>query len=219
ALDCAGAWQRIRLRAVGEPHQECELHPVCEDVKRVVEALVCRRTLVVRLHACDVIWFRLSRTVTIWILLFRLGKQFVSDAHLDVVRFAREHRDRLVLSFPTEACDGPVISASIWVAANPESGTVRRCCCLACKNFAVLYRVDQSESEHLQRNPEGHVVVHYLLFEVGLGECALANRRVIFDTIHDPKLMDATVGDRIAGAVAGMGLPAVSRKILPALSI
>src|SRR5262249_32915859 len=119
-----------------------------------------------------------------------------------VVCYACRLGARFVLCFPPKACDGPVFSLSIGATADSESGTLRRCRRLASKNFAVLYRVDQSESEHLQRNPEGHVIVPDLLFEVGLGKCALANRRVIFDTIHDPKLMDATVGNRFAGAVA-----------------
>src|SRR5262249_32843316 len=48
APDRAGAWLGIGCRGVGEPHQELELHPVRQNMQRVLEGLV---DLVICRHA------------------------------------------------------------------------------------------------------------------------------------------------------------------------
>src|SRR6516225_10503873 len=66
APDRAGAWVGIWCRGVREPHQECELHPVRQNMERVVEGLV---DFVVSAHAGHVIRLRLFGAVAGRILL------------------------------------------------------------------------------------------------------------------------------------------------------
>ena len=47
-------------------------------------------------------------------------KQFIRYALLNVVGFAGEHRQRLVLRLPAEARDGAVVAAGIETAANAK---------------------------------------------------------------------------------------------------
>src|SRR4029077_18365517 len=117
----AGARRGIRFRCIHEAHHDLELHPIRQDVLRIVEpliaAIVCRR-------AGDIVRRRLTRPVAIRILLGRRREELVRDTHLDVVRLGGEDRDRLVLGLPPEARDRAVVAAPVGVArgaARPQA--------------------------------------------------------------------------------------------------
>src|SRR5215471_2212383 len=118
AMSRASARSGVRLRAIGKPHQQSELHPVREDVKRIVEGLI---NFVVLVHSRHIIWLRLLWTIAVRIFFFCLGEQLVGDAHFDVLGFPREHSKRLVLRLPAEAGNGPIVTASIWATGDAES--------------------------------------------------------------------------------------------------
>ena len=143
ARDCTFARVRIGLWGVGKPHQELELHPVRKNVQRVGEALV---ELVVHIHTRHVNWLRFIRAVAIRILLLGLRKEFIGDTHLDIVGLAGKHRDGLVLRLPAKTRNSTVIAAAVRAAGNPQGCAVLCRSCLARENFAVLDRVDQSQS-------------------------------------------------------------------------
>ena len=71
---------------------------------------------------------------------FRL-KQFIGDAHLDIVCLARKHQERLVLRLPAKPGDCPIIAISIFtdcdcvtridnVELSPDPIAVAYPCCL-----------------------------------------------------------------------------------------
>ena len=53
-------------------------------------------------------------------------KEFVGDAHLDVVGFAGENLERFILSFPAETSDGAVVAAVVGMTGNAESALDRK---------------------------------------------------------------------------------------------
>jgi len=50
-----------------------------------------------------------------------LWKQFVRDAHLDVVGLTGENHQRLVLCFPAKTSDGAIVAVVVERAADPET--------------------------------------------------------------------------------------------------
>ena len=81
-------------------------------------------------------------------------KEITRHTLFDVVGFAGEYLERLILGFPSEAGDGAVVAAGIWTAcqsvcpaANTEvllSGAIRR---QIGKNRIVIDRFDQARAE------------------------------------------------------------------------
>jgi hypothetical protein len=109
----------IRLRRIGEPHQQRELYPVGEDMKRVVEGLV---GFVVVVRRGNVVDLGLCWPIAVRILLGRGWEELVSDAHLDVVGLAGKHRQRLVLGLAAKAGNCPVNAGiSLGVGQNLRS--------------------------------------------------------------------------------------------------
>ena len=98
-----------------------------------------------------------------------LLKQFVRDAHLDVVGLPREDQQGLVLRLPSKSGDR---YGEIGMAADAElllGGGVGG---LVGQEHPVGYLVDETCAEDRRRNPEDQVVVARCGVEVGLGERA-----------------------------------------------
>src|SRR6516162_294649 len=110
-------------------------------VERLVERIIfCSPGYVVGL---GLFW-----PVAIRVLFFGLRKQFVGNAHLDIVGLTCEHRDRFVLCLPAEAGDGTVIAAAVGMARNAEFSALVFRRILMREDFAILNRVDQTQPAH-----------------------------------------------------------------------
>src|SRR5215472_5764988 len=136
--------------SVEESHEERKPQPVRQVVIRVEKALIAD---VVAVRARDVVWFALVE-VAIDVFLGRLRKHVVCHAHLDVVGFAGENRDRLVLRLPAESRDRAVIPAAIGNARDAE---LRAYCSrrrMTTEDLAVLNAVNDAQPVKLQRNPK-----------------------------------------------------------------
>src|SRR5262249_3074716 len=115
----ARARTRIGRRPVSEAHHELELHPIGQDVERIVKRLV---VVIIIISARDVIRFRLIWTLAARVL-FRGGwKSFVGNPHLHVVSLARKNSDRFVLGLPPEARNRAVVAAAIGMAIDAKGG-------------------------------------------------------------------------------------------------
>jgi hypothetical protein len=83
-------------------------------VQRIGEALVAS---VVWIGTGDVVRFALVK-IARDVFIGGLGKQVICDAHLHVVRLARENGDGLVLCLPAEFGDRAVVAAAIRNTGN-----------------------------------------------------------------------------------------------------
>jgi hypothetical protein len=101
------------------------------------------------------------------LISFRL-KQFVGDAHFDIVRLTRKHQERLVLRLPTKTGDCPIIAVSIFtdrdcvtrvdnVEPSPDPIAVAYPCCLVVDDGLIRDLLDQPGTECRCRNPEDDV--------------------------------------------------------------
>src|SRR5262249_28631633 len=187
-----GARARIRVgrRTVSEAHHELELHPIGQDVERIVKPFVIG---IIFLHADGVIRFRLLRALAAGIL-FRGGwKSFVGNPHLHVVSLTSKNGDRFILGLPPEACDGAVVAAAIGMAFDAKLGPPPRGGFMLRQNFAVLNRLDQTQSQHLQRNAESQIAGFELRVEIRLGKSAVGNRWIVRTPAHRPELMHTAI--------------------------
>ena len=78
------------FRPIGKAHQQLELHPVRQDVHRILECLIFPSSLAMRVTSFG---SGLAWPLAVWIFLGRDREQFVADAHLNAVRLTGEHRD------------------------------------------------------------------------------------------------------------------------------
>ncbi len=101
-----GVWRG----SIGESHHDLELHPVGENVHGILECLIA---CVVGIRTGYIVGRGLFRPLASRILFCRGGKNLVGDSHFDVVGFAREDCEGLVLCFPSETCDSAIVAAAI----------------------------------------------------------------------------------------------------------
>src|SRR5258708_7134861 len=94
-------------------HENCESQPIRYKVQRVVEGLV---TQVVGVGARYVVRF-VDPLVASWSFVPGSGEHIIGHAHFNVVRLAREDRQRLVLRLPSEASDGSIVTTPVRNAA------------------------------------------------------------------------------------------------------
>ena len=127
-------------RRCEQAHKHGKLHDIAGDVERV-RRLVMRRTFRRRVEAAS------RRFVTL------LREEIARHALFNVVGFAREQFERLILGFPPEAGDGAVVPAGVWTAghvgpaANAEillSGAMSH---QIGKDRIVVNRLDQARAE------------------------------------------------------------------------
>ena len=112
----AGAWMRVWLRRIYESHQELKLHPVSQDMLRIVKALIGWGADIIRLRAGDIVRLGLLRPSACRVF-FRSGwKKLIGNPHFHIISFRREHGDRFILRLPTKPRDCVVIAAPIGVA-------------------------------------------------------------------------------------------------------
>src|SRR5947207_2121254 len=104
-----GVWRRT----IGKSHHHLELHPVGENVHRI---LICLISCVVGIGAGYIVGRRFFRALASGILFCGGGENLVGDSHFDVVGFAREDCDGLVLRLPSETSYGAVVAAAIGMA-------------------------------------------------------------------------------------------------------
>src|SRR5262249_38679379 len=64
---------------------------------------------------------------------------------------------------------------------------------LAAQDLAVLDRIDQAQSEHLQRNAERQVALGEFAGEIRLSDVAVGDSRIFGDGGDDPQLVHAAV--------------------------
>src|SRR5215510_11838715 len=186
----ARARMRVGRRPVSEAHHELELHPIGQDVERIVKAFVLG---IIFLHADGVIRFRLLRTLAARILFLCGRKSFVGNPHLHVVSLTRKNGDRFVLGLPPEARDGAVVAAAIGMAFDAELGAPPGGGFMLRQNFAVLGGLNQTQAQHLQRNAESQIARFELSVEIGLGEGAVGNRWIVRTPAHRPELMHTAI--------------------------
>ena len=124
-----------------------ELHPIRQDVQRIVEAFVDR---IVGIRAGHVVGRRFLGAVAIGVFFGGGRKQLVGDPHFDVVGLGRKHRERLVLRLPAEPRDGAVIAAAVRMAGDTERCALARGGIEVAQNLPILNRIDQAQARHLQ---------------------------------------------------------------------
>jgi hypothetical protein len=107
------------------------------------------------------------------------GTRLVGNSHFDVIGLGRKHRDRLVLRFPAEPCDGAVIAAAVWTTADAQRRALRRRGVETVENFPILDGIDQAQSKHLQRDSEGQISGGQLAGKIGLRDGASPRARAM----------------------------------------
>src|SRR5262245_43554208 len=131
----------------------------------------------------------------------RVGRRTVSETHHELelhpigqdVSLTRKNGDRFVLGLPPEACDGAVVAAAIGMAFDAKLGPPPRGGFMLRQNFAVLNRLDQTQSQHLQRNAKSQIAGFELRVEIGLGKSAVGNRWIVRTPAHRPELMHTAI--------------------------
>src|SRR5262249_16288991 len=98
------------------------------------------------------------RELTARRLVALLLEELVADAHLDVVRLPREEEQRLVLRFPAEAADGPVVAVPVGTTADAEGVFGGDVGGLVGDDRAAGNLLYESQPERRGGNPEDHVV-------------------------------------------------------------
>ncbi len=143
-------------------------------------------------------------------VFFPLGlEQLVGDTLLDVVRLAREQKQRLVLRLPAETRDRAVIAVVIGLAGDRATGDVEirpafdpqrallaRVGSLVCEYRAVRDLLDQPRPEDRGGDPKDHVLIRELRREVRLREAATIRTRPAGD---GEQSVDTAIGGSIRG--------------------
>src|SRR5215471_16814512 len=166
-------------------------------MQRIIEALV---TVVVEVHPRRIVRMILQRSVAGWVLFCRLWEQLVRNAHLDVVRFTGEHRERFVLGLPAESSNGSVISAAVRYALNSELGAHAGRGVMVAQDFDILDGINKTQAEHLCRDPERKIVIRELALKIRLlkhRSRTSGNGRVVGSSHNRKKLMHTAVGRSI----------------------
>src|SRR5205814_130259 len=112
---------------------------------------------VVGIGAGYIVGRRFFRALASGILFCGGGENLVGDSHFDVVGFAREDCDGLVLRLPSETSYGAVVAAAIGMAFDAKRSARGSGGVMTGQNLSILNRFDQSKACHLQGNAEGEV--------------------------------------------------------------
>src|SRR3984957_3361953 len=119
-------------------------------------------------------------------------KEFVGDAHFDVVGFTRENRERFILSFPAEASDGAVVAAVVGMTGNSEGAFGLGVGLHVGEDGGVGDIFDQTRAEGGRGDAEDQIVLALHLGEVGLRHGAAGGVAAASD---GENVVNAAVGD------------------------
>src|SRR5439155_1813710 len=112
----------------------------------------------------------------------------------DVVRLTREQQERLVLRFPAEPRDRPVVTVLVRAAGDTERRLDERVRVAVGDNDPVRNLLDQPAAKRRRRDPEAHVAGRELGPEVVLLNAAATGvGRPVVPAADDEQRVDAAV--------------------------
>src|ERR1700722_19716458 len=119
-------------------------------------------------------------------------KEFVGDAHFDVVGFAGENLERFILSFPAETSDGAVVAAVVGMTGNSEGAFGLGVGLHVGEGGGVGDIFDQTRAEGGRGDSEYQIFVALHLGEVGLRHGAAGR---VAAASNGENVVHAAVGD------------------------